>query len=289
MWDGDNKKKARSIALDFKASEHHAALFLPGPECKCVREALLLTMNQRKPLYLFERNKSNWSQIYQNIRGMGCTKYSLYENVAELTSLGKVDFAYLDFMGSMDESLYNWSKNHLIPSLAPPCRISMLFTLSWRPRQPFLEEKLAEYRANGKLFDVSFQNNCRGRLQIATYLNVVKELFQVLPYNFIESNGYPYYYYNDNVNPVVLYTVQIDHAQKESRMSAVLAKPSNNLDMLLSGFAVASKNYDKMRGWKRSLTLYCRNKEEETGTAATRFKAAVKMRLTKMGHDASSI
>lgn len=68
---------------------------------------------------------------------------------------------------------------------------------------------------------------------------------------------------------------------------SVKTLPSNDLDTLIAGFEAASSDADLLRGFKRSLTLYCRNKESETGTAAFRFRAAVKMRLTKMGHDSS--
>lgn len=55
------------------------------------------------------------------------------------------------------------------------------------------------------------------------------------------------------------------------------------------GYKNAHKNYDKMRGWKRSLTLYCQRRSLETGTPPYRFKAAIKMLLTKAGYEVSTI
>lgn len=66
-------------------------------------------------------------------------------------------------------------------------------------------------------------------------------------------------------------------------------KMSESPKTLVAAFDEASKNPDKLRGWKRSLTLYCKRKEEETGTPAIRFLAAVKMRLTKEGFNAKTI
>lgn len=65
--------------------------------------------------------------------------------------------------------------------------------------------------------------------------------------------------------------------------------PSRNCGVLVKRFKAASKDCDKLRGWKRALTLYCRNKEQETGTPAFRFRAAVKMVITKMGLNANLV
>ena len=58
---------------------------------------------------------------------------------------------------------------------------------------------------------------------------------------------------------------------------------------LCEGYGPATKNPDKMRGWKRSLTLYCNRKAAEKGIPSFRFKAAIKMLLTKRGFNVHSI
>ena len=64
---------------------------------------------------------------------------------------------------------------------------------------------------------------------------------------------------------------------------------SQNAKSLCDGYPVALKNPDKMRGWKRSLTLYKRSQSALTGRPEFRFHAAIKMRLTKLGYDTSPL
>lgn len=51
----------------------------------------------------------------------------------------------------------------------------------------------------------------------------------------------------------------------------------------------AKANPDLMRGWKRALTLYCRRRSNETGKPEYRYKAGVKMCLTKAGHNVTNL
>lgn len=66
-------------------------------------------------------------------------------------------------------------------------------------------------------------------------------------------------------------------------------KLSDSPATLLEGFEAAEKNYDKMRGWKRALTLYCRKRSVENGSTPSRVKAGIKMVLRKNGYDCSKI
>ena len=68
-----------------------------------------------------------------------------------------------------------------------------------------------------------------------------------------------------------------------------MSKLSDSSKTLVDGYEPATKNPDLMRGWKRGLTLYCQRRENETGTPAVRFKAAVKMLLTKSGFDVRNV
>lgn len=52
---------------------------------------------------------------------------------------------------------------------------------------------------------------------------------------------------------------------------------------------VKSKDNTQMKNWKRNLTRYCTSREEETGTASVRFRAAVKSQLSKKGYDVSGL
>lgn len=68
-------------------------------------------------------------------------------------------------------------------------------------------------------------------------------------------------------------------------MKTVVLKPSRDLNTLLAQYPDAIKNPDKLRGWKRSFTLYCTNRSMETGKPVFRFRASVKAQLTRLGYD----
>jgi hypothetical protein len=59
--------------------------------------------------------------------------------------------------------------------------------------------------------------------------------------------------------------------------------------VLLNRFFKAVNNYDKMRGFHRALTVYCKKQEKKTGTSSSRFRAAFKMLVTKNGGDSSLV
>lgn len=64
---------------------------------------------------------------------------------------------------------------------------------------------------------------------------------------------------------------------------------SNKLNTLLEQYPKALKCSDKMRGWKRSLTMYCRTRSEEIDSTESKVRSTVKGRLTKLGYDSSEI
>jgi hypothetical protein len=68
-----------------------------------------------------------------------------------------------------------------------------------------------------------------------------------------------------------------------------MQKMSQNAESLCAGYPAALKNPDKMRGWKRSFTLYKRSQATLTGRPEFRFHAGIKMKLTKMGLDTSPL
>jgi hypothetical protein len=63
----------------------------------------------------------------------------------------------------------------------------------------------------------------------------------------------------------------------------------NEIDRLIEKFKLAQGDYDKMRGFRRSLTVWSQKREKETGTKALYFIRAFKMRVTKEGLDAVAV
>jgi len=63
----------------------------------------------------------------------------------------------------------------------------------------------------------------------------------------------------------------------------------NEIARLIEKFKKAKGNYDKMRGFRRALTVWSQKREEETGTPAFYFIRAFKMRVTKEGLNALAV
>jgi hypothetical protein len=68
-----------------------------------------------------------------------------------------------------------------------------------------------------------------------------------------------------------------------------MATSSQSAQTLIDGFPEALRNSDKMRGWKRAMTLYAKRRSDETGTPPERFRAAIKAKLTQAGYDTTSL
>lgn len=307
-WDGEKKQIAREIAMgNFKSQ--HSAIFLPGMKCRCVNLALdkgVIQHNQR--LYLVENQPATARIIKTQLPSLSDYKFHVGE-LHKLKLYSKVDFAYLDCVGSMDEELYNWIKLELIPHLVYPFRISFCFNYAWRPNVPFLDESCEKFDESQALLRSSYMYYCNGDYRLATYICIFMELFGNSIY-FVPVNEQPYFQYRDNHNPMLLFTLESNSTNLVSERSkpmvtknlrnlvsnitgrASLSKkalPSHDLDTLISEYPLALANPDKMRGWKRAKTLLCRNKANASGGQPKRFDAAIKMRLTKLGYDTSPL
>lgn len=277
MWDGEFKKIARSIALNNFASTK-TSIFLPGADCKCVFEALdKNVINKNSHLIFIERNNTT-TELIRN-KTTDFTNKILFKGEVEKYKINSaIDFAYLDFIGSMDEGIYNWVKNELVPNLHTNYRISFCFNYAWRPEIPFLKAKFNNYK-NEKLtlYLTSSKYNCKGQYQIATYLALFKELFGD-NFSYVCFDGKYYFKYQDNINSMVLYTLKSKEPKHDDKF----------LD-LLKTYPIAIQNYDKRRGWKRKATLWSQKRSKETGIETNHFTNDLKDHLCKLGYDISCL
>ncbi len=294
-WDGEKKKIARNIAMGSFCSQH-SAIFLPGAKCRCVNLALDKgVIHPYQKLYLVEKNAGTARLIEDQLLHLNDYKLHLGE-LHTLKLQSQVDFAYFDCIGSMDEELYRWIKSELIPRLIHPFRISFCFNYAWRPMVPFLDERCQEFDESKSLLRASYMYYCNGDYRLATYVCIFKELFGDAVH-FVPVDEKPYFQYRDNHNPMLLFTLESNYPinrvceEREPMATATKKKalPSNDLDTLIGEYPLALANPDKMRGWKRAKTLYCRNRANALGGRPERVDAAVKMTLTKRGFDTTPL
>lgn len=285
IYNGELKNHARSIALsDFQSCE--TSIFLPSWECRCVTQAFHNNVINHDSNILFVEKNKNIAPLIKE-QTLDFKNSEIFNSEIEKVKINTlIDFAYLDFVGSMDEPIYNWIKTELIPNLAANYKISFCFNYAWRPDVPFLRAKFDYYTRERKIdiFHISKKYSCNGSHQIATYFLLFKELFGD-KFHYIFNDGRPYFKYQDERNSVVLYTLEA-FTQKEDWEMAV---KDEKFQELVAGFAKAWVDYDKRRGWNRKKTVWSNKRSKETGQPPSRFIAALKMRLTKLGYDSTCI
>lgn len=287
------KDFARKIACaNFKSKKEHSAIFLPAVEAYDVLLAEQLgTITKNKPIHILEREKIISNHSWGKLAANGFKIASVDNELEKINNLSnKVDFAYLDFMGNLNQDVFDWSKNVLIPNLADKWKISYCFSCVLRNPSFFVRQNLIKYTENGTIGRIitSFKlNGFKHARNIALYICQIQEMFHGVDFEFVKTDEKSFYYYIGNRNPMILFTLK--SKTKMSKTSSLSTVASSKATQLIQSFPEAVKNDGQFRNWKRSLTSYCNSREKETGTAAIRYRAAIKAVIAKNGGDNSVI
>jgi len=137
-WNGEMKEAARSLAVrSDKKNPAKVYLGLPGSGCKCVREALKQgTIDADTFVIAVERDPETADLIETQLNGL-VKDYHLHRdtittlNIDTVLQDRKVDFAFLDFCGSLYNELAQWlvDQRHIFTDDA-----QVAFTFSICPR-----------------------------------------------------------------------------------------------------------------------------------------------------------
>ena len=277
-------------ALDADYGINVSATITPSTNLVCAESEKQIFKDMEKSLSLIVPNTYKKPKLY-------CRPFE------ELQLLDRFDLSWHDLCGNLSlsqvHSLIKFSANNLLPG-AEAC-----FTFTTRKRGNHFMNDFVDFVSSTGIFE-------QPKLK---YLNasqpVVLAQVVLLKYIFGKFNlkVFTYGHHEDVAKKscgvksdyMILYRLTdiskgnvLNHAERimiETFLLSygVFGKMDMNLAKLIEKFPMAVKNYDKLRGFKRSLTLYCQNKEKETGTPAWRFKAALKMQLSKLGYDSSCL
>ena len=110
-----NKAVMRDFVLPNKPIIN--GIWLPGSECLCVRKAVDQgLLKKAKSIILVEKNHKDFTEMLKSAPSLLAVKcvYSALENI---TLDRFIDYAYLDFLGGLSQSVSRWISNVLSPHL----------------------------------------------------------------------------------------------------------------------------------------------------------------------------
>jgi hypothetical protein len=142
LWGKDNKpfkNAARTNQLAGAALNAKTALFLPGSGCECVKEAMKMGLIDRDSYVIaVERLPSVAKTIHETLTNMELN-YMIHPKELHLLRFNrkKIDFAFLDLMGSMSRETAFWLTQELSPNLRDGSAVSFTFQKSQR-KQTFI-------------------------------------------------------------------------------------------------------------------------------------------------------
>jgi len=311
-WNRPKKNQARDLAMPNKLVS--STIWLAGKQTMDYNQAMELGLLDGLGNHIIvERDKAIAKKIEQKIEGFN-PKPSLY--VGELSNLPLkrgIDYAHFDFLGGLTIHTARWFQNLKILTGG---ELNFVFCESRERGNPLIrafENLLKEREDFRKICETELKKNNRKEAdtlsqarRISLYISILRCIFNKYDFqvlkplvyadcstkmvlyrfrNFSKSRKkkYPDFFFDDNE------LILKSPVRKERKKMSKNSPASKNLEKLIDKFFQAGGNYDKMRGFKRSLTLYCRNRSKETGHPEFRFFAAFKMRITKLGGDASLI
>lgn len=137
-WDNielhERKNEARQIALEWPIRPKKNVVMLPGFKMKCVIDGIAngLFDPRSTHFHLVERDPTTMAEIRRLAKTMGI-KAKLH--LGELDTLkidGKVDYAFLDFIGPVTRSIALWMRRELVPHLEAHADIAITFMYCYR-------------------------------------------------------------------------------------------------------------------------------------------------------------
>ncbi len=109
------------------------AVFLPGADCLCVREALDMGVIGRRTLVVAaERDEATFSAMRETLRSMGFARRPVclggfIQRFGGDELPKTIDFAYLDLCGHIDGDMALWLEQEMAPRLAPGSVLAMTY------------------------------------------------------------------------------------------------------------------------------------------------------------------
>jgi hypothetical protein len=161
-WSSRAKKQASREYVLEDYSQVHASIFMAGWDevtqtaGQDIRTGLQLgALDRSKPLYVVERNPEWAELIRKDLLSLGFT--NLIVHAGELSKLvirHKVDFIFIDLLGTLDQAVCEWMRDTLAPALVTNATVALTLAFSRRNNQfmaeceRIYERDFAEYTSD---------------------------------------------------------------------------------------------------------------------------------------------
>jgi hypothetical protein len=178
LWTGFAKAAVRTAAVSGKRNCRHA-LFLPGSNCLCVKQAIQtgLVDPNNTHVTLVERNREVFRLIESQLPELNLKSVDLYhEELHRLKVQSQIDFAFIDLLGTVTRELATWGAEVLSPQLADDAVISVTLNKAWRNNQ-FMSSKHKEWRDGNRLFETSVRLNIHRDSILVASICALEDMF----------------------------------------------------------------------------------------------------------------
>ena len=285
---------------------------LPGNKCLDVVTGMKTgAINDTTHIHAVERAAKEYQEADSWFRSnwSGGLKFSFGE-LSQVNLARSFDLVFLDYKGNVGRNEIQWMESELQYHLTPTARVAITALKSFRGNKFFahlyeaMHDKLPDLM---KKDIITWRDRGKYPTNMLGYLAVYSILLKayIFPRNVYHISAY---YYGENTSSVMLFfvvdfrkgfrifTPEEMEAQQvirdllcvpQQRGESIMAPTAAN--ELVDKFLAMPKTYDRMRGFKASLTQFCEKKERETGTPAMRFRAAIKAVITRKGGDSSDL
>lgn len=311
-----NKRLAIDKCMDMMPNAQ-SSLWFPGEDCACINSAIERgIINQQSKLQLVERDPiiANKIRKFCNQKKL---KYNLHEGeLHDLTLKQNLDFAFFDFNGNITKFIAVWLIEELVPRLNESATIWITNAYKWRYCDPFhlYENKFPKKYQKGYREIVDHQKFYDEEGHEDNHI-LIPQLFIRSIFSEFKFKALQPIKYQDTTASMLLYRLSnfrrqensifpplyevLDMSEteilsmKSSRTQSLRAKshkpinyylPSENEYILINKLVALNGDYDLIRGWRRSFTLFMQ-KQIQSGKKEADILRKLRSQLVKMGKD----
>lgn len=208
-WSSRDKKQASREYVIGDYLQEHAAIFMPGWDEEAgqagqdIRTGIDTgSLDLSKRLIIVERDEAIAPLIEQDIRSLGFADVRMH--VGELADLDltgeRVDFAFIDLFGALDEKLCRWMRDQLAPVLTMGGTVGLTMAFA-RRNNHFMAEAERIYRDDF----APFTSKMRAHYQITGHQRLVPVMLMRAAFNDHSFAYHPLMKYQDTTFSMLTY------------------------------------------------------------------------------------
>jgi hypothetical protein len=185
-WDREarpQKDQVRSALLT-NLGRKRSALFLPGNECLCVKEAIAKgVLGQDSFLHAIERDPETSKVITETLNELGIQSTVFNGDLSDYEPGVPLDYAMLDLMGPLDQDLASWLSG-IVQNANPGFSLSMITTMNWRNSTFMRSATRTLWAKHKELIDQLKQDENIGFSYVVGHMAVLRSVLRDFDFDF---------------------------------------------------------------------------------------------------------